>query len=204
MILEACVDSYENALIAEQNGAHQIELCSRLDMDGLTPRFEITVALTQMLNIPIKVMIRSRAGNFDYTQKQLDHMLDNIKKFQTINIEGFVFGVSNQDKTLNYKSINQLAEACKGKSVCIHRVIDQCPDIVDAYEGLVANCPKVNFVLSSGGAKSAFEGREKLKELHEIQTDNIKLIAAGGITSENLDELHSYLGLEFYHGRNIV
>ena len=37
MLVEACVETLEEALQAEKNGAHRIELCSRLDLDGLTP-----------------------------------------------------------------------------------------------------------------------------------------------------------------------
>ena len=34
---EACVDNIDDAINVEKNGANQIELCSRLDLDGLTP-----------------------------------------------------------------------------------------------------------------------------------------------------------------------
>ena len=36
-IKEVCVESLEDAVIAEKNGANRIELCGRLDLDGLTP-----------------------------------------------------------------------------------------------------------------------------------------------------------------------
>ena len=34
---EACVDNIHDAINVEKKGANQIELCSRLDLDGLTP-----------------------------------------------------------------------------------------------------------------------------------------------------------------------
>ena len=37
MVREACVETVEEAIKAEANGADQIEFCSRLDLDGLTP-----------------------------------------------------------------------------------------------------------------------------------------------------------------------
>ena len=37
IIKEVCVDSLEDAIKAEKNGANRIELCGRLDLDGLTP-----------------------------------------------------------------------------------------------------------------------------------------------------------------------
>ncbi len=40
MIKEACVETFKEALLAEQNGADRIELCSDLANDGLTPPVE--------------------------------------------------------------------------------------------------------------------------------------------------------------------
>ena len=37
IIKEACVDTLKDAIEAEKNGADRIELCSRLDLEGLTP-----------------------------------------------------------------------------------------------------------------------------------------------------------------------
>ena len=38
IIKEVCVETYREALFAEQLGADRIELCSPLDQDGLTPK----------------------------------------------------------------------------------------------------------------------------------------------------------------------
>ena len=43
IIKEVCVDSLEEALKAEKNGANRIELCGRLDLDGLTPSRELII-----------------------------------------------------------------------------------------------------------------------------------------------------------------
>ena len=37
IIKEVCVDTFIDAINAEKNGADSIELCGRLDLDGLTP-----------------------------------------------------------------------------------------------------------------------------------------------------------------------
>ena len=38
MILEACVGNVEDAIRAQINGADQLELCDRLDLDGTSRR----------------------------------------------------------------------------------------------------------------------------------------------------------------------
>jgi copper homeostasis protein len=64
MIKEACVETFEEAVLAEQRGANRIELCSDLANDGLTPSYELMQKTCSSLKIPVMVMIRPRAGNF--------------------------------------------------------------------------------------------------------------------------------------------
>ena len=60
--LEACVETLEEAILAEKKGANRLELCSRLDLDGLTPNLNLTKKVMKKISIPIKVMIRERDG----------------------------------------------------------------------------------------------------------------------------------------------
>ena len=54
IILEACVETYQEAEKAEKNGANRIELCSHLDLDGLTPDKELIQDVVSQLNILYK------------------------------------------------------------------------------------------------------------------------------------------------------
>jgi len=40
-LIEACVDNLQDALKAEKGGAHRIELCDKLELEGLTPDFTL-------------------------------------------------------------------------------------------------------------------------------------------------------------------
>ena len=70
LIKEACVETVEQAIKAEKNGADQIELCSRLDLDGLTPDFDVIRKVLSLIKIPVKVMIRCRSGNFYFNESK--------------------------------------------------------------------------------------------------------------------------------------
>ena len=37
ILLEACVETLDEALLAQKKGADRVEICRRLDLDGLTP-----------------------------------------------------------------------------------------------------------------------------------------------------------------------
>ena len=65
-IKEVCVESLEDAVIAEKNGANRIELCGRLDLDGLTPSRKLIKETFSVLKIPIRVMIRPKHSSFVY------------------------------------------------------------------------------------------------------------------------------------------
>lgn len=69
LILEACVDSLPQALRAQALGAHRIELCSRLDLDGLSPSPQTILAALSQLKIGVKVMIRPRPGSFIFQRR---------------------------------------------------------------------------------------------------------------------------------------
>ena len=57
IIKEACVEGYQEAMLAEKLGADRIELCSHLDRDGLTPERETIIDVLRSISIPIKIMI---------------------------------------------------------------------------------------------------------------------------------------------------
>ena len=93
LILESCVETYEEAIKAESRGANRIELCSRLDLGGLTPSKELAKKLVKKLNIPLKVMVRPRKGDFCYTDEEIKQMHRDILDFKSSCVFGVVFGV---------------------------------------------------------------------------------------------------------------
>ena len=74
LIKESCVETYDEAMYAESQGADRIELCSRLDLDGLTPSKELVKRLVSDLTIPLKVMVRPRKGDFCYSNEEINQM----------------------------------------------------------------------------------------------------------------------------------
>jgi len=53
IFIECCVESHSEALIAEKRGADQLELCSDLANDGLTPDTALTEKFWKHI-IPLK------------------------------------------------------------------------------------------------------------------------------------------------------
>ena len=79
IIKEACVESIKEAKDAELQKADRVELCSRLDLDGLTPSRSIIKEAINSLTIPVKVMIRPKDGGFIYSKKDITKMRSEIE-----------------------------------------------------------------------------------------------------------------------------
>ena len=202
-ILEACVENLEEARQAELRGAHQIELCDRLDLGGTTPPLETIKAAKTQLKIRIKVMIRPRGGNFVYSSSELKTMEASIDHCKAIGVEGVVFGILNTDNTLNIAQIAALAKRARPLEVTIHRAIDEVPDIQVAVEKL-ANIVDIHGVLSAGQANDAEAGKKTLRKMVEQAGERLVIIPGGKVSQENIFRLHQAIGSTCYHGTKIV
>ena len=203
IIKEACVETFEEAILAEKKGADRVELCSRLDLDGLTPERKIIEKVLGALSIPIKIMIRPRAGNFSYNDKELNGMKEDILFCKDLNVQGVVFGILDQNKTIDMENMKYLCDTAGNLEITFHKAIDQTDSIIDEIDRLLA-IGSISSILTSGGASNANAGSSFLKKAVEKYEDIITIIPAGSITKNNFHELHQLIGAKEYHGRKIV
>jgi len=200
---EACVETVEEAILAEKRGADRVELCDRLKYDGLTPSKQNIEKLIMSLSIPIKVMIRPRKGNFIYNEKEIMEMESKIDMCRSIGITEVVFGLLKSDKNIDYISTERLVKKAYPMSVTFHKAIDITSDIFNSIEKLVS-IKGITSILSSGGEKTAYHGKERMKEIINRFGDRFVFIVAGSITESNLQEIHNFIVAKEYHGRKIV
>ena len=125
IVKEACVERLDEAIFAEKNGADRIELCSRLDLDGLTPHRKMIQDVINSVKIPVKVMIRPRGGNFVYHDQELDVMKEDILYCKRVNVSGIVFGVLKDDKTVDLIATRLLTDMAAGLEITFHKAIDE-------------------------------------------------------------------------------
>ena len=203
IIKEACVDSFLDAVNAEKKGANRIELCGRLDLDGLTPSKKLIKKVFLNLNIPIRVMIRPKHPSFIYSNEDIRIMIEDINYCKELGVDGVVFGCLNKDSNLNMSQINLLSDIAKPLNVIIHKAIDKTDSVLNSLLLLLKN-KKINGVLSSGGKTFAIDATETLKKMLDLVPDNFEIINAGGITYKNFNELHSLIQGKYYHGKKII
>jgi copper homeostasis protein len=203
IIFEACVESLEQALAAQEAGAHRIELCSRLDLDGLSPSSDLIMNALEFLSIPFKPMVRPRAGDFAYEEEELRQMEREIEFCKRADIQEVVFGVSLPSGALDISAIRRLAEAAAPMRVTIHKAIDLSPDPLADMESMrpIAN---VVSILSSGKQPTALEGAPLLRKMIQAAGDRFSIIAAGKATRDNWERIARETGAVEIHGRRIV
>jgi copper homeostasis protein len=203
IIKEVCVDSLEDAINAEKNGANRIELCSRLDLDGLSPPRKLIKEAHKALIIPIRVMIRPKHPSFRYTEEEILKMIEEIKYCKELGVDGVVFGCLDKNSNFNMKQIKLLSIVAKPLNVIIHKSIDFTNSVIDSLELLIKN-KDVNGVLTSGGQRFAKDSVKTLKKMLDLAPDSFEIISAGGITFENIDSLHSLVRGKYYHGKKLI
>merc|ERR1712154_303227 len=91
--MEVCVDRADSAINAQTGGASRIELCAGLAEGGTTPSIGLLEIVKKHVNIPVFVMIRPRAGDFLYTDMEVEVMKRDIVHLKKAGADGFVFGI---------------------------------------------------------------------------------------------------------------
>lgn len=203
MIKEACVETFEEAALAEQRGASRIELCSDLADDGLTPSAAVIQKTCSSLRIPVMVMIRPRAGNFVYTEKEIIQMKTEIRLAKQAGAAGVVFGLLTPENKIDEKNTRLLAEYAQPLSVTFHKAIDELADPVEGAK-ILSTVPGITRILTSGGKPTALEGLETIREMMEVSKNKIIILVAGKVLDTNIEKIQQLTGAEEFHGRRIV
>ena len=179
-ILEVCVDSLASARAAVKGGADRLELCSALSIGGLTPYAELLRQIRLESDIPIRCLMRPRAGDFLYTKEEIQMMAVQMESLRAAGADGFVIGCLTPAGDLDAKAMAPLLEAAKGAGLTLHRCIDVSRDPVQTY--LDAGKLGIDTVLTSGAALSCLQGMEvigKLLRLRDGENGPEVLMGAG-------------------------
>ena len=203
MILEACVETWDEAQKAMHNGAHRLELCSHLELDGLTPDQALIKKTCSNVNIPVMVMIRPRGGDFVYSEEELQQMEKEIDIAKNNGAAGLVFGLLTPENKIDVVNTERLVGRAAPLSVTFHKAID-C--LADPVEGVLAlmEIKGITRILTSGGKPTAREGANVIREMIDKSGDALTILVAGRVTDENVKEIAELTGAKELHGRKIV
>lgn len=203
MIKEACVESLQEAKLAQKNGAHRIELCADLANDGLTPRFSLMEEACTQLDIPVMVMARPRAGDFVYSARELEQIKKAINYAKKAGADGIVMGLLTNDNKIDEANTRILAEYARPLPVTFHKAIDELENLLEGVK-ILKTIPNIKRILTSGGKPTALEGQECIREMMAETEGIIKIIVAGKVLNSNVEKIQKLTGASELHGRRIV
>ena len=175
-LLEVCVDSLASARAAIAGGANRLELCSALAIGGLTPSPALLEQIRQESDIPVRCLMRPRAGDFLYTKEEILLMAREIELLRNAGADGFVIGCLTADGDLDTDAMKPLLTAAQGAGLTLHRCIDVSRDLTETY--LAAGTLGIDTVLTSGGAPSCLKGMDTIGKLLSLKGPQV-LIGAG-------------------------
>ena len=197
ILLECCVGSVESAVNAELGGAGRVELCSALELGGVTPSSAAIRLARERIDIPLFVLIRPRGGDFHYSPVEVEVMKTDIAAARDLGADGIVLGILREDGNVDVERTAELIEAAGGASITFHRAFDSTPDPLAALETLREL--GVNRVLTTGGARRAEEGLAGLGKLVEAAAGRIGILPGGGINHENCRRIIEQTGAREIH-----
>ena len=197
ILLEICCGSLDDALQAEQGGAHRVELCSALFLGGLTPSLGAIVEAKARLRIPVMVMVRPRGGGFCYTAAEMAVMERDTAAAVEHGADGIVFGILNPDGTVDLERCKRMRKLIGNRPAVFHRAFDVTPDALRALDQLVEI--GITRILTSGQEDNALEGAALIKRLIEYAGDRIEILPGGGIKPHTLLRVLESTGCKQVH-----
>ncbi|HEY2661897.1 MAG TPA: copper homeostasis protein CutC [Caulobacteraceae bacterium] len=198
-LLEVCVDSPAGLAAAIAAGADRIELCSALALSGLMPSPGM-MALAARQSAPSYPMIRPHPGEFRYGALDLDVMRGDMDATRAAGLPGVVIGANRPSGELDEDMIGQLVEHARGLglSMTLHRAFDLVPDFEKALE--IAIGFGFERILTSGGARTAILGADRIADLVRQAQGRIVIMAGCGVNPGNVAELVRKTGVSEVHG----
>jgi copper homeostasis protein len=197
MRIEICVDSVEGALAAQRGGADRVELCDNLMEGGTTPSAGTIKLARKLLTIGIQVIIRPRAGDFLYSDVEMDVMREDIRVAKQLRADGVVIGCLTAAGDIDVPRTRELIELARPLNVTFHRAFDLCREPRQALEDLVSL--GVDRVLTSGQEASCLEGLDLLAELNRQAAGRLIVLPGGGITPRNVRRIVEATGVSEVH-----
>lgn len=197
MILEIAANSVASALAAQEGGAGRVELCTALELGGLTPSHAQIALARERLRIPLYVLIRPRAGDFLYGELERETMRRDIETCASLGCDGVVLGVLDAEGRVDTARCRPLIAAAGKLGVTFHRAFDLSRDPAQALEDIVTlGCERI---LTSGMQASAADGNALIRELVEQAGDRIVVMPGAGITAQNIATLATATGAHEFH-----
>lgn len=186
MKIELCAASNESILLAKEFNIDRIELCQNLEQGGLTPSAGI-IEFALSKELETNVLIRPRAGGFNYCEEDFLIMLKDIEYCKKIGAHGIVIGVLTETNEIHKNQLEQIVDISEGLNITFHRAFDDTIEWKRSMEILINY--GVKRILTSGISPNVETGINVLKDMVSFAKNRIEIMAGGGINAANVQKI---------------
>lgn len=187
--VEICVQDPVGARVALDGGASRIELCSALEVGGLTPS-PATISAARALTGRagwLNVLVRPRPGGYVYDTAEIDLTCADIAHAVAAGADGVVVGALTGSGEVAIDHVRAFLGAAQGRTVTFHRALDVIEDRRAALEALARL--GVSRVLTSCGRAHAVEAAAELTDLVRLSDGRVEIMAGGGVRPGDITTL---------------
>jgi copper homeostasis protein len=199
VIIEACVESIDEAIAAERGGADRLELCANMDVGGTTPSAELFATVRGKVALPIAMMVRPRGGSYAFSRDEIAVMRDDIGRARTLGADVIVLGVLDESGDVDAENLRDLVARAGETPVTFHKAFDEIENQLRALDVLID--AGVARVLTSGGQATAVNGADQLARLVDHAAGRISIMAGGTVRGANVREIVQRARVTEVHAR---
>jgi copper homeostasis protein len=195
--IEICVEGIDSLVAAQQAGADRVELCASLLEGGITPSLGTVRQALAVATIPFHVIVRPRGGDFLYSDREFESMVEDVQALRDLGVAGVVVGCLTADGLIDEPRMRALVEAAGPLAVTCHRAFDMTRDPEEAVEALV-RCG-VGRALTSGQRDTALEGIDILARTVAAARGRLIVMVCGALDETNIAEVLGRTGAPEAH-----
>jgi copper homeostasis protein len=172
-------------------------LCTSLSEGGTTPSAGIIKKAIMLLDIPVFVLIRPRAGDFLYSDAEFDAMKEDILFCKERRAKGIVTGLLKTDGTIDIDRTAELVRLARPMQVTFHRAFDMTRDPLQTMEHIISL--GIDRILTSGQANTVLDGADLIAAFISRAAGRIIIMPGGGINEDNVANLIQSTGATEIH-----
>ncbi|PLX06781.1 MAG: copper homeostasis protein CutC [Marinilabiliales bacterium] len=181
--VEICTDTIQSVESAIKGGANRIEICSALELGGLTPSIGFVKHAVDKNQIKVNVLIRPRPGSFVYSDEEYKIICEDIKRFKELGINGIVCGILKADGSVDFERTKEIVALSNPLEFTFHRAFDNCLNPEKAIQDVLNT--GANRILTSGFERNVTDGMDNILKLHNKYGNSIIIMPGGGINIDN-------------------
>ncbi|MCK5840716.1 MAG: copper homeostasis protein CutC [Candidatus Sabulitectum sp.] len=197
-LVEVCTGSLSDSVRAFEAGSNRIELNSSLELGGLSASPGTLIAVIESIEIPVIAMVRPRSGSFVYSYSEKKAMLLDTEFYLSNGAAGIAVGAFAPEGGIDTDFVTELRKLAGKNDLVFHRAFDLLPDQFQSL-AILAELG-VDRILTSGGCRTAWEGRNTIRELINRYGEHIEIMPGSGINSANADAVVKHTGCSQLHG----